>query len=98
MKLQSILIVERLASGDMRGACNALLANFNLSDLSTDAEVRVNHSEVHGDHIIIYTTGPWTAAPWYEWGERVGFRTGPSSGLSTPQARAIIWLRKRRPT
>jgi hypothetical protein len=98
MKLQSILIAELLASHDMRGACNALLANFNLSDLSTDAEVCVNHSEVHGDHILIYTAGPWTAAPWYEWSERVGFRTGPASGFNRPQTRAIIWLRKRRPT
>jgi len=93
MKLQSILIAELLASHDIRGACNALLANFNLSDLPTGVEVIVNHSEVHGDHILIYT-----AAPWYEWSERVGFRTGPASGFRPPQTRAIIWLRKRRPT
>jgi hypothetical protein len=93
MKLQSILVAERLASNDMRGACNALLANFNLSDLPTGAEVRVNPSEVHGDHIIIYTAGHW-----YEWGERMGFRTGLSSSFSLPATRAVIWLRKRKPT
>jgi len=93
MKLQSILIAELLASNDMRGACNALLANFNLSDLSTGADVRVNPSEVHGDHVIIYTAGHW-----YEWGEHVGFRTGLSSSFSRPTTRVVIWLRNRKPT
>lgn len=89
MKLQHFLIADRLAAGDYRGACNAVLQNFGQGEMPPGAEIRVNSNMREGiDHVIIYTKEHW-----YEWGEGSGFR---HAGFSNYRAdpRAVIWSKR----
>jgi hypothetical protein len=89
MKLQHFLIGDRLAAGDYRGACNALLQHFGQSELPPSAEIKVNSiTGSNSSRILVYIEEHW-----YEWGERHGFRHAAFANYLT-DPRAVIWSKR----
>jgi len=86
MKLQSLLVAQLLAAGDVRGACNAMLQHFGAGPLAPNTEIRVNERrDQETNHILAYLAGEW-----YEWGAGRGFRRGVFSQRRHVD-RVVVW-------